>query len=128
MIDLVISNWVCWAIVAIALICYQQLWMQWLSTSYSHNMSDDANSEEHAPFALILIGTMPLLGLLGTIIGLLDCFDNMARGDIDAALISGGISDALITTQFGLACAVPGWLLYGFVNSKSPRKLLIKGQ
>jgi biopolymer transport protein ExbB len=66
----------------------------------------------------ILIGALPLLGLLGTIIGLLTCFKGIASYGADGALLSGGIADALLTTQLGLVCAIPGWLLQTYIRSR----------
>lgn len=57
-----------------------------------------------------IVGVAPLAGLLGTVIGMIETFDSLA----DMALfsqsggIAGGISQALFTTQMGLAVAVPG--------------------
>ncbi|MDI6774200.1 MAG: MotA/TolQ/ExbB proton channel family protein [Verrucomicrobiota bacterium] len=56
-----------------------------------------------------LAAAAPLLGLLGTVVGMIDTFQAVAAsGGHTAARVSGGISKALITTQFGLAVAIPG--------------------
>ncbi len=56
-----------------------------------------------------LTAVAPLLGLLGTVVGMIATFEAVARVTGDpAANISGGISQALITTQFGLVVAIPG--------------------
>ena len=124
MIHQMLSNWVCWAIVAVALVCYQQLWEQWFSLRDPDALAlgwKEAGPEESTrrAFTSTLIGAMPLLGLLGTIIGLLSCFADMARNGAGEALLSGGIADALLTTQFGLVCAVPGWVLQGIIHDRS---------
>ncbi len=56
-----------------------------------------------------LIGSAPLLGLLGTVMGMMDTFDavSMTSGS-PGARVAAGISRALITTQYGLAVALPG--------------------
>lgn len=61
----------------------------------------------------VLLGALPLLGLLGTIAGLLTTFRSMAQsGSLDQqSLLGSGIADALITTQLGLLMAIPGLLL-----------------
>lgn len=123
MIEQMLSNWVCWAIVAVALVCYQQLWVQWLTPPEHRIRTPEGGGNGQQSFAGILIAVMPLLGLLGTIIGLLNCFASMALGGIDAALMSGGIADALLTTQFGLVCAIPGWLLQGFIQARLRRSV-----
>jgi biopolymer transport protein ExbB len=57
------------------------------------------------------VGTAPLLGLLGTVTGMLATFSALALGagsDKTMELIAGGISEALITTETGLVIALPG--------------------
>lgn len=56
-----------------------------------------------------IIGTSPLLGLLGTILGLMDAFSALRLGDVGAsktAGVTGGISEALISTVSGLCVAI----------------------
>ena len=66
----------------------------------------------------LCICALPLLGLLGTIMGLLDAFVAMSYGETMGFgnSLSAGISDALFTTQLGLLLAVPAWILYSLVN------------
>jgi biopolymer transport protein ExbB len=57
------------------------------------------------------VNTAPLLGLLGTVTGMLTTFSALASGaggEKTMDLVAGGISEALITTQTGLVIAVPG--------------------
>lgn len=64
--------------------------------------------ERRLPFLAVLIAAAPLLGLLGTVAGMLVTFSGMAAGNqapIDT--ISKGISQALVTTQAGLVIAIP---------------------
>ena len=57
----------------------------------------------------VLTALAPLLGLLGTVMGMIDTFDAVAAiGGDTGARVADGISQALITTQFGLVVAVPG--------------------
>ena len=51
----------------------------------------------------------PLLGLLGTVTGMIDSFDSILHGGYVTAM-SRGICKALLTTQYGLAIAAPGLL------------------
>ncbi len=55
------------------------------------------------------VTVLPLLGLLGTVGGLFDSFNGLANGDQQA--LTGGISEALLTTQLGLTTALPALLL-----------------
>lgn len=58
-------------------------------------------------FALkVLAGVSPLLGLLGTIVGISQCVSSAG----DSEILAGGISCALLTTQTGLVFAVPEWI------------------
>jgi biopolymer transport protein ExbB len=55
----------------------------------------------------------PLLGILGTVVGLIDVFDQLfAAGQTDAQLLAGGISTALITTAAGLSVAIPALICH----------------
>ena len=64
-------------------------------------------------FLFILIGVAPLMGLLGTVTGMLSTFQGLSAGSgtetVD--LIAGGISEALITTQTGLIIAIPAYII-----------------
>ena len=56
-----------------------------------------------------LTAAAPLLGLLGTVAGMIDTFKAVAGSEGQlSSKVAGGISEALITTQFGLAVAIPG--------------------
>jgi biopolymer transport protein ExbB len=60
-----------------------------------------------------LAGVAPLLGLLGTVSGMIATFDTISTvGTGNPRLLSGGISEALITTQLGLMVAIPLLLAY----------------
>jgi biopolymer transport protein ExbB len=61
----------------------------------------------------------PLLGLLGTVTGMIDTFRVITLfGTGDPKLMSGGISEALITTEIGLAIAIPIMLLHTFLSRR----------
>ncbi len=67
----------------------------------------------------VLVGTAPLLGLLGTVLGMLVTFRAIAMGGgkmMDA--MATGISEALITTEMGLLVAVPGMVLTYMIRRK----------
>ncbi len=69
----------------------------------------------------------PLIGLLGTVMGMIETFDALTSGSMfsQGASISGGISKALFTTELGLVVAVPG-LLIGKVLDKKEEKYLLE--
>lgn len=87
---------------------------------------DDAFAEEDAEIKKykVLISTIvivaPLLGLLGTVAGMIETFESL--GDMSlfsqSGGIAGGISQALITTQMGLAVSIPGLIVNGFLDKK----------
>lgn len=70
--------------------------------------------------ALEAIGsTTPLMGLLGTIFGMIRVFDTIkTMGAGQAKALSGGISEALITTAAGLIIAIPVLFAYYYLNGK----------
>jgi biopolymer transport protein ExbB len=78
---------------------------------------EELNATEIAPFERdlrvmkICVTAAPLLGLLGTVTGMLSTFDALASGsggDKTMELVASGISEALITTETGLVIALPG--------------------
>jgi len=61
----------------------------------------------------------PLLGLLGTVSGMIQTFEMMNLfGNKDQSLLSGGISEALITTEVGLIVAIPSLLMHAYLNRR----------
>lgn len=68
----------------------------------------------------ILAAVAPLLGLLGTVTGMIGTFQSMMLfGSGDPKVMAGGISQALVTTVLGLIAAIPLILLHSFVSGKS---------
>lgn len=69
---------------------------------------------------LVLAGIAPLLGLLGTVCGMINTFEVIAWfGTGNAKAMASGISEALITTQAGLVVAVPGLVLGNFLQHRA---------
>jgi biopolymer transport protein ExbB len=67
----------------------------------------------------------PLLGLLGTVIGILKVFNVISSlGVGQARAMSGGISEALITTIVGLSIGIPALVGYNYFSSKAERLIL----
>lgn len=74
------------------------------------------------PILKIVSVVAPLLGLLGTVTGMINTFQAITLfGTGDPKLMAGGISQALVTTVLGLAVAIPAVLLHTLVNSRSKR-------
>ena len=72
------------------------------------------------PILAIFAAVSPLLGLLGTVTGMIETFQVITLfGAGDPRLMSGGISQALITTQLGLAVAIPLLLIHSFAQSRA---------
>ncbi|MCW7556280.1 MotA/TolQ/ExbB proton channel family protein [Endozoicomonas gorgoniicola] len=68
----------------------------------------------------VLAGIPPLLGLLGTVGGMIKTFTVITEfGSNNTELLSGGIAEALLTTQFGLMTAIPLLLLHCAVKNRS---------
>ena len=74
----------------------------------------------------ILAAVAPLLGLLGTVVGMIGTFQSIALfGAGDPRVMAGGISQALVTTQLGLTVAIPTILLHTILSNKSTRLIQI---
>jgi biopolymer transport protein ExbB len=67
----------------------------------------------------LFIAIAPMLGFLGTVVGMIVAFDNIEKaGDIDPTLVAGGIKIALITTVTGLIVAMILQVFYNYLVSK----------
>ena len=75
-------------------------------------------------FLGVLAGVAPLLGLLGTVTGMMGTFDRIAvLGSGDPAIMAGGIYEALITTVAGLVVAIPVLLFHSHLSGRVDRIL-----
>jgi biopolymer transport protein ExbB len=67
----------------------------------------------------LFIAIAPMLGFLGTVIGMIQAFDNIAAaGDISPTIVASGIKVALLTTVFGLIVAIILQVFYNYIISK----------
>lgn len=67
----------------------------------------------------LFIAIAPMLGFMGTVIGMIQAFDNIqAVGDISPTIVAGGIKVALLTTVFGLVVAIILQIFYNYIVSK----------
>lgn len=75
---------------------------------------------DHLAVIGVLAAIAPLLGLLGTVTGMIGTFDVLSVfGTGNAKGMAGGISEALITTQTGLLVAIPGLYMKGFLDRRA---------
>ncbi|TIH15922.1 flagellar motor protein MotA [Marinifilum sp. JC120] len=75
--------------------------------------------ERFLPTLGVLAAVAPLLGLLGTVTGMINTFQTITLyGTGDPRMMSGGISEALVTTQLGLAVAVPIMILHHLLERR----------
>lgn len=90
--------------------------------------ADDAQREyleEFLPIINTISSVATLLGLLGTIMGMISSFDEIAKGGKgDPAVVAGGISVALLTTAGGLIVAIPAVLSYSFLKRRMEKIVL----
>jgi len=76
--------------------------------------------DTHLGAIRVMAGVAPLLGLLGTVIGMMETFDVITIfGTGNAKAMAGGISVALITTQTGLMVSIPGLYMSGFLTKRA---------
>jgi len=111
-------------------------WQQQLLEGYYAEKTDDLETNEQIMDGLkashelfvkqdvgtiaMLAGIAPLLGLLGTVSGMIKTFSIIAEfGTGNAKALAGGISEALLTTQTGLVVAVPGLFIATFLARRS---------
>jgi biopolymer transport protein ExbB len=67
----------------------------------------------------LFIALAPMLGFLGTVIGMVQAFDRIeAVGDLSPSVVAGGIKVALLTTVFGLVVAIILQIFYNYIVSK----------
>lgn len=87
---------------------------------YESVLTSRLKLERFLPFVAISAASAPLLGLLGTVTGIINTFTMITvSGSGDVKSLSGGISEALITTEYGLIVAIPSLLLHAFLSRKA---------
>ena len=91
---------------------------RWLDDAFADY---EATTRRFHKLILTLVGVAPLLGLLGTVSGMIETFDSLADMSLfsQSGGIAGGISQALFTTQMGLAVAIPGLIVGGLLDRKA---------
>ena len=75
--------------------------------------------EKRLGMMVLIASISPLIGMCGTVTGMIDSFSVMAEAaGLDAGAVAGGISEALITTAAGLIIAIPGVVAYNMFQKK----------
>ena len=84
-------------------------------------MAEIPKLEKRTPYLSMIANVATLLGLLGTILGLINSFSAVAHADAadKAALLSAGISLAMNTTAFGIIAAIPCMVAYSYLVEKT---------
>ena len=109
----------------VASICYQGLLridegMDVVERSIvSYGGVQSAVLEKNCSWVTLFIAMAPSLGFLGTVIGMVQAFDDIQKaGDISPTVVAGGMKVALITTIFGIIVALVLQVFYNFILSK----------
>jgi len=86
---------------------------------YEKMLATRPKLEKLLPFIALSAAAAPLLGLLGTVTGMINTFNMITVfGTGDPKTLAGGISEALITTEFGLIVAIPSLLLHAVLSRR----------
>jgi biopolymer transport protein ExbB len=97
----------------------------WCARQIRQAMISRLNAGMTANFRLlkVLVPLAPLLGLIGTVSGMLEVFDSMAlRGNADARTMASGVSHAMICTLTGLAVSISGLYPVHYFDSRARRQ------
>lgn len=87
---------------------------------YENIIKTQPKLERFLAFIAVVAATAPLLGLLGTVTGMIKTFKLITIvGTGDARNLSSGISEALITTKWGLIVAIPTLIMHALLNRKA---------
>jgi biopolymer transport protein ExbB len=79
--------------------------------------------QRNLPFLEIVVKAAPMLGLLGTVLGMVEMFRVLnVGGAIDTASVTGGIREALFTTVAGLCSAIPLLIAHGLLSAAIERR------
>ena len=92
-----------------------------LETVIVHTTSEEVRSLSRYLQALATIGNIaPLLGLLGTVLGMIKAFMVIQEmgGKVNAAVLAGGIWEAMLTTALGLSVALPTMVAHSYLSSR----------
>lgn len=88
----------------------------------------NAAMSANSPLLRVLVPLSPLLGLIGTVSGMLEVFDSMAlKGSADARAMASGVSHAMICTMTGLAISITGLYPVFYFRARTERETELIG-
>lgn len=96
----------------------------WYALQIRRKLSSEhyLNLRRHHRFIAAMVAACPLLGLLGTVFGMIEVFTVMAlEGSSNARAMASGVSKATITTMSGMVAALSGLLVINLLNRKAAR-------
>ena len=81
--------------------------------------------EQNLPFVATIAGGAPMIGFLGTVIGMVEAFMNLSQagGTVDLSLLSSGMYTAMITTVAGLVVGIPAYFGYNYLVQKIEKQV-----
>lgn len=74
--------------------------------------------EQRLDYLNVIVALAPVLGLLGTITGMISSFNNFSKRLDDPLIVTAGIGEALITTVFGLCISIVAICMYAYFNRR----------
>ena len=96
---------------------------------YAFTLQQRLHYERRLPLLTVIATAAPLMGLLGTVMGMVKTFALITVfGTGNAAKLSSGISEVLVTTELGLAVAIPALVVHGFLSHRIQKKLSLLEQ
>jgi biopolymer transport protein ExbB len=87
---------------------------QKITEMYAKKMTEEIYSHTSIPGVMATLS--PLLGLLGTVLGMIKIFNKFTEAGGNPMILAGGIWEALITTAAGLTVAIPSLIIYRFLT------------
>ena len=102
----------------------ERLYKFWKVRKFQKNSTVDLltiqDLEKNIDVLGIIAHVAPLLGLLGTVTGMIRAFMRIEEltGRVNASVLAGGIWEALLTTAFGLMVAIPSFVMYHYFNRR----------
>lgn len=136
------GGWVGWGLVVVSILMWAIVWMRVRALSGDHVgafVAKAARAEAERLDAMVdravgrlavwksplrvLVAVAPLLGLLGTVGGMVELFDSLhTSARVREGSVAGGISTALVTTQLGLVIGAPGLVAARLLDRRQVRR------